>query len=63
MYLLDTVICIQLLAGNQTITRKLEELDGPASISVVIQHKLTLISQDEDFKRLQGFEGLKVNIW
>jgi len=35
MYLLDTVISIQLLAGNQTVIKKLEELEGPASISVI----------------------------
>jgi len=146
MYLLDTTICIQMLAGNQEIIKKLSELDDKMSTSVInvgellygaykskyvavnisaimnlleriagiyeidsetvwiygrlkaeimryfgpkekqkqrsfrleslgildndlwiasiaIQHDLTLISQDSDFKHLREFEGLKIHIF
>jgi len=146
MYLIDTVICIQILNNNQTIIERLRELDGLSTLSVInageliygayksdqmtenissvlnlielmrevyevdtetiwiygrlkaeiikrfgpkdkqkqrnfrleslglfdndlwiasiaIQHELTLITQDSDFKKLQGFEGLKIMIW
>ena len=144
MYLLDTVICIHLLNGNQTTIRRFQELGNLVSISVInvgellygayrskyvsnnvkaiinllervdevyridaetswiygrlkaeiierfspkdkqrgfkleslgvfdndlwiasiaVQHKLILISLDHDFKRLEGIENLKVEIW
>lgn len=146
MYLLDTTICIQMLANNKVIIEKLESLGGKISVSVInvgellygayksryvteniasvinllgyisevyeidsetvwiygrlkaeiikhfgpkdrqkqrcfrleslgifdndlwiasaaIQHNLILISQDSDFKNLQGFEDLRVNIF
>ena len=31
--------------------------------SVAVQHDLILVSQDDDFRRLEGIEGLKVAIW
>jgi tRNA(fMet)-specific endonuclease VapC len=146
MYLIDTVICIQILNNNQAIIERLRELDGLSTLSVInageliygayksdyitenissvqnllelmgevyeidaetiwiygrlkaeilrrfgpkdkqkqrkfrleslgffdndlwiasiaIQHELTLITQDNDFKQLQGFEGLKLMMW
>ena len=146
MYLIDTVICIRMLNNDQFIIKRLRELDGLSTLSVInageliygayksehitenissilnllermcevygidtetiwiygrlkaeilrrfgpkdkqkqrnfrleslgffdndlwiasiaIQHELTLITQDNDFKLLQGFEGLKLMIW
>ena len=146
MYLIDTVICIQMLNDNRAIIERLRELDGLSTLSVInageliygayksdhitenissvlnllefmgevyeidtetvwiygrlkaeiikrfgpkdkqkqrnfrlesigifdndlwiaataIQHELILVTQDSDFKQLQGFEGLKIMIW
>lgn len=35
MYLIDTVICIQMLNNNQAIIERLRELDGPSTLSVI----------------------------
>jgi tRNA(fMet)-specific endonuclease VapC len=146
MYLIDTVICIRMLNNDQSIIKRLRELDGLSALSVInageliygayksehitenissvlnllerveeiyeidietiwiygrlkaeiikrfgpkdkqkqrvfrleslgffdndlwiaataIQHDLILITQDSDFEKLQGFEGLKIMLW
>jgi len=40
MYLLDSVICIQLLGGNQAIMKRLGTLNEPIALSVIISGEL-----------------------